>query len=54
MTNNTCFPVLSGAVSYDRFLRLGSLVAEANRILKKGGKPMEDRSIIQRMNALNV
>jgi radical SAM superfamily enzyme YgiQ (UPF0313 family) len=54
MTNNTYFPVLSRTVPYQQYLKLGSLVAEANRILKRGGKPLSNRNIIKRMHQLNV
>ena len=54
MTNNTYFPVLSKTVPYERFVKLGSMVAEANRILKQGRKPLDHPEIIKRMRQLET
>jgi radical SAM superfamily enzyme YgiQ (UPF0313 family) len=52
MTNNTYFPMRSKTIPYHRFLRLGSMVAEANRILNKGGNPLKEPAIGDSMKQL--
>lgn len=52
LANNTVFTCETSEVTYDTFFQLGTVTAESNRLLSRGGNPLRDdgiRAILKRI-----